>query len=404
MIGAAGATWKRVSIRDIAVVRSGTTPSRKPGLRHTDNGTVPWIRTGDLTNAEIFETEEHVNEAAMREYSLPRLNPGTVLVAMYGGFRQIGRTGITTTNSTINQAISAIEVDRAVVEPRFVLHSLNSRVASWRSLAASSRKDPNISRNDILNFELLLPPMEEQQRIVAAIDDWNRASLLLAQLIAAKRRRMHGLMHRLLTAKERFRQFLNQPWSHMSLDEIFVESRDDNSEANIRSVITVGKYAIRPQDEHFTRSVASSNLSNYWLIRKGDFVYDPMSAYYGAIGRYDLADTGIVSPAYRVIRIKTDINSDFLRFLLKSTPILNELRARSSQSNKSGKRRTLQRQAFRSITVHIPSRAEQNRIADVLTTVEREIAILERQRNLVEQQKRAVMHKLLTREVRLKNH
>lgn len=88
----------------------------------------------------------------------------TILVAMYGGFNQIGRTGMLSYPSTINQAISALPPIKTV-DPYFLITQLNSRVSEWKRLAASSRKDPNITKKDVADFRITYPSLSEQKII-----------------------------------------------------------------------------------------------------------------------------------------------------------------------------------------------------------------------------------------------
>src|SRR5690606_2278999 len=104
------------------------------------NGHIPWVKTTDLNNSIITETEEKVTERALEETSLRKYQKNTVLVAMYGGFNQIGRTGILGIEATINQALSAINVNQKEIHPFYLLHWLNANVHIWKSFAGSSRK------------------------------------------------------------------------------------------------------------------------------------------------------------------------------------------------------------------------------------------------------------------------
>jgi len=187
----------------------------------------------------------------------------------------------------------------------------------------------------------------------------------------------------------------------MNLGEIFKERQDRNQELGPDDVVTVGKYAIRKQSEHFTRSVASSDLSDYWTISPGDFVYDPMSAYYGAIGRYTGDSNGIVSPAYRVLRLRDGIVPDFMVYVLKSHRIRFLLETRSSQGNKEGKRRLLQRDEFAAIDVLLPSQEEQRELVEAVSYFEQDIRQTTALLSAVRQQKLGLMQKLLTGEWRL---
>ncbi|REG90708.1 restriction endonuclease subunit S [Algoriphagus antarcticus] len=122
--------WKLLKLKDIAKVTSGTTPLRSNSEYHK-NGSIYWVKTTDLNNSKIFETEEKITEKAFKETSLRKYPIGTVLVAMYGGFNQIGRTGILQIEATINQALSALTVDIEKVDPVFLINWLNGKVGDW---------------------------------------------------------------------------------------------------------------------------------------------------------------------------------------------------------------------------------------------------------------------------------
>jgi type I restriction enzyme S subunit len=191
-------------------------------------------------------------------------------------------------------------------------------------------------------------------------------------------------------------------WKTTTFGEVFTERQDRNVGLSSESVVTVGKYAIRKQSEHFTRSVASSDLSNYWSISPGDFVYDPMSAYYGALGQYTDESEGIVSPAYRVIRLHENVLPIFMVYVLKSHRVRFLLETRSSQGNKEGKRRLLQRDEFADIDFLLPPMEEQSRIAAILSMFEKDLADTKTLIEEIKRQKRGLMQKLLGGEWRVK--
>ena len=136
----------------------------------------------------------------------------TVLVAMYGGFNQIGRTGVLTMEAAINQAISGIILKPDIATPEYVIYWLNANVLKWRQFAASSRKDPNITRKDVCEFPIVLPPLLEQCRIAEVLGVWDESIDLLERLIGKTRSRKQGLMQQLLTGKKRFKEFEGSEW------------------------------------------------------------------------------------------------------------------------------------------------------------------------------------------------
>ena len=155
--------WEVKRLGEIAEISSGTTPLRSNN-KFYENGIIPWVKTTDLNNGILYETEEKISQMAIDKTSLKVLPKGTILVAMYGGFNQIGRTALLGVNATINQALSALKCKEA--SPSFVLAWLNCRVNDWKRFAASSRKDPNVTGTDVAKFPIILPPISEQNKIV----------------------------------------------------------------------------------------------------------------------------------------------------------------------------------------------------------------------------------------------
>ena len=161
--------WKPSKLEAIGQLSSGTTPARA-NPEFFDGGNIPWVKTKDLNNSLIDATEEHITARANA-----RINPpGSILIAMYGGYRQIGRTGLLKIPAATNQAISVLVVDQGATLPVFVLAWLNARVGDWKRIASSSRKDPNITGADVASFPIRLPSIPEQRRTaacLAALDD-----------------------------------------------------------------------------------------------------------------------------------------------------------------------------------------------------------------------------------------
>lgn len=161
--------WKLAKLGSVSKVQAGSTPLRAEKTYY-ENGSIPWVKTLDLNNGEISQTEEKITEVALAKTSCKVRPIDTVLVAMYGGFNQIGRTGILKLPAATNQAVSAVMVDRDILQPEYLLHLLNSRVEYWKKVAISSRKDPNITKVDIENFPVAIPPLEEQKEIIETIN------------------------------------------------------------------------------------------------------------------------------------------------------------------------------------------------------------------------------------------
>ena len=156
--------WKWVRVNDIGSWSSGATPSRSNPSYYT-NGTIPWIKTGELNDGVIVDAEEYITDTAFKESSV-RLNPiGSVLIAMYGA--TIGKVAILDIEATTNQACCAcipIEIDN-----KYLFYFLKNNKRNF--LAAShGGAQPNISKDIITKSLMPLPPVKEQKRIVERLD------------------------------------------------------------------------------------------------------------------------------------------------------------------------------------------------------------------------------------------
>ncbi len=160
--------WPVVRLGDIFKTKSGTTPLRD-NAAFFKGGHIPWVKTLDLRDGPLHKTEECVTDLALSETHLEKLPVGTVLVAMYGGLKQIGRTGVLEVEATSNQAMTAL-LPNEQVEPYFLNTVLISQRDYWKTVANSTRKDPNITKTDVLNFKLPLPDLPTQRAIVAEIE------------------------------------------------------------------------------------------------------------------------------------------------------------------------------------------------------------------------------------------
>lgn len=200
--------WDVSEIRDLSRTGSGTTPSRSQHERYFNNGRHHWVKTTDLNNSIISDTEEKVTAYALSETCLQVYPPDTVLVAMYGGFNQIGRTGILNISAAVNQALIAIVANKNQINPKLLISWLNYRVLEWKKVASSSRKDPNITSNDVKCFKVAYPnSLVEQESIARALSDVNELIVSLEKLIAKKRDIKTATMQQLLTGKKRLPGF-----------------------------------------------------------------------------------------------------------------------------------------------------------------------------------------------------
>lgn len=158
-------SWKWVKVGNVGSWSSGATPSRTNPAYY--GGIIPWLKTGDLNDGFIKEIPEFITDLALEKTSV-RLNPvGSVLMAMYGA--TIGKLGILDISATTNQACCAC-IPYEGIHNKYLFYYLMSMRRSYIGMAEGGAQ-PNISKEKIVNSLIPLPPLAEQKRIVAKIEE-----------------------------------------------------------------------------------------------------------------------------------------------------------------------------------------------------------------------------------------
>ncbi len=154
--------WEWCRMGSIGEWGAGATPAK--GNLDYYNGNIFWLRTGELNNDVVYDTEIKITEKALRECSL-RLNKiGDVMIAMYGA--TIGKVAIAGKEMTTNQACCACTP--IGVFNWFLFYFLMGSQLDFIKKGEGGAQ-PNISREKLIKHLMPVPPIEEQQRIVLKI-------------------------------------------------------------------------------------------------------------------------------------------------------------------------------------------------------------------------------------------
>lgn len=178
-----GATqgWQIAKISDFAKTTSGGTPSRANPEFYT--GKIPWIKSGDLNDGNVSEATEFITEEALKNSSAKLFPAGTLMIALYGA--TIGKLGLLTIDAATNQAVCGIFVPEGV-ETKYLFYFLLQHRPELIKQGAGGAQ-PNISQGIVRDVEVPLPPLPEQRRIVARIEElFSRLDAGVAALRHAK--------------------------------------------------------------------------------------------------------------------------------------------------------------------------------------------------------------------------
>ena len=160
--------FKVQSVSEFCIeTKSGSTPSRTTN-EYWENGTIPWVKSGEVHNSITLQTEEHITPLGLNESSTKLLPEDTVLMAMYGV--TAGEVGYLAIEATTNQAICGM-ICRSKDEAAYLYFSLIQSQDSISRLSNGGAQD-NLSKNFIDNIKMVVPPSEfiEKMNLAAIIE------------------------------------------------------------------------------------------------------------------------------------------------------------------------------------------------------------------------------------------
>lgn len=389
-------SWVKEKLRDNCDLSSGQTPLRS-NAAFFKKGNIPWVKTTDLNNSILVETEEKITDFALENTSL-RLNPvGTVFVAMYGGFNQIGRTGLLLIPATSNQALTAVNPNREIIEPRYLLAWLNAKINLWRRIAASSRKDPNITGRDVAGFPIAYPSLPEQQKIADFLTTIDTRLRQLREKAEHLRTYKKGVMQQLFSQQIRFKaedggDFVD--WEKVKLGDLTYKvgkKNKDNIQYPIYSINN--KEGFRPQGDQFDNLDSNErgyDISMYKIVKANTFAYNPARINVGSIGYSNHLNNVIISSLYVCFKTNNQLDDHYLLAYLDSYAF-NKAVLRNAEG---GVRSYLFYENFSIIKIPLPSLPEQQKIADFLTALDGRIQAVETQIEQTEVFKRGLLQQM----------
>lgn len=168
------------AVSSFAQVISGGTPNRDVA-EYWENGTIPWVKTTELKNDIIINTEEYITDKGLQDSSAKIVPPNTILIAMYGQGKTRGMTAYLSIEASTNQACACIlptkNMNQLYLWQYFILS-----YDKLRSMAKGGNQ-PNLNGNIIKNFPVLLPPVELQNQFAAFVEQTDKSKLAVKQVL-----------------------------------------------------------------------------------------------------------------------------------------------------------------------------------------------------------------------------
>ena len=391
--------WEYGFLDKFAVRCSGHTPSKS--YPEYWNGGVKWISLTDsyrLDKGYVFSTDKEISQKGINNSSAEVHPAETVVLSRDAG---IGKSGVMAEPMAVSQHFIAWKCDnKEKLNSWFLYNWLQLNKAEFERQAVGSTIK-TIGLPYFKKLKIALPPYPEQNKIAQILSTWDDSITTTEQLLANSRQQKKALMQQLLTGKKRLLSDTGErfsgEWSWFKLGQV----ADMNSGGTPKSSIdeyyggdipwvsiadmtSQGKYITSTERKLSYKGLENSSAR---LYPKNTVLY----AMYASIGECSIAKVELCSSqAILGIRAKAGLSFYFLYFYL--TSLKDEIKLQGQQ----GTQANLNAAMVKAFKIPVPSLEEQQKIAAVLTTADREIETMQLKLAALKQEKKALMQQLLT--------
>lgn len=202
-LGLLPASWEVVPLGALGRIGNGSTPLKSNAAFWT-NGTIPWLTSAKVYDVTITHADQFVTQESIEACHLPRVKPGSVLIAITGQGKTLGHAAVTTIETCVSQHIAYLQFADERANSHFIRLVLEDRYDELRAVAQGGGSTKGaLTCGFLKTFAVPLPPREEQDEIVAIL------TAIEARVANAQRRRaclvdlFGALINKLMTGEIR---------------------------------------------------------------------------------------------------------------------------------------------------------------------------------------------------------
>lgn len=404
-IGDLPATWATRRVKDVAKYVNGYPFAPE----HWSDHGVPIVRIQNLTSDEAM-----LNRTTIQVPPKNHIDSGDILIswpASLGAY--LWRFGHAYLNQHIFKCFPRENVTRT-----FFFWLANAFIDEMRNDAHGSTMH-HIQIGPFKNTVVPIPSIDEQHRIAGWLDVQTNRIDKRRELLGEKRELLRDLKKSIveettfrgIAASMEMRDsgidwlgHVPAHWTTMRLGSLFREAADSGIDGlpMLSVSLRTGISDKELDDEEMERKVSrSEDRTLYKRVKPGDLVYNQMRAWQGAFGAARIE--GLVSPAYVVARPGRAVVPRFVEYLLRAPAAMEEIRRRSRGITDF--RLRLYWDEFKNIRIALPPNSEQEEIATFLdrklSQIDRQIALIDQLDDLLQQQRKAIIHEAVTGKIDL---
>jgi type I restriction enzyme S subunit len=403
--------WKTYRVVDLFAVETGTTPSTKQ-KDYWENGAINWVTPSDMSRLDnrikIGNSERKISEKALKDCNLTLMPVGSIIISTRA---PVGYVAVLQENSTFNQGCKGLILRPGnEADTVFYYYYLLSRRQELQNLSGGSTFK-ELSKDRLESLKILFPPLSEQKRIAEVLSTVDQAIEKVGKAIEKTKRLQKGLMQELLTKDIGHKEFkdteirmIPKNWGVRKIEEISLDfvSGGTPSTSNKKywngdipwmTSAFITEREIKAGQRYITKEGLKNSATN--IVPKDNLVVATIVGIgKAAINRIDLA---ISQDLTGVIIDKKQAYPDFLYWALTNSE--TKLKSLAQGSTIKG----ILREGLGKIKLPLPPLPEQQKIAEILASVDKRLELLREKKESLQRTKKGLMNDLLTgkRRVRL---
>lgn len=343
-------------------VLAGATPTSGVAA-FWQQGTIPWMSSGEVNNGTITTTEKKITQAAYDSCSTKLLPSGTVVIALAGQGKTRGLVARTRIELCTNQSLAGVVVADSM-DSDFLYYFLQTQYRQLRELSSGDGTRGGLNLQMIRSYKVPVPPLNVQKEVARALNAFQDLGAKLGEELMQRRIQMAHYRERLMRldgvsgvrrAEIGSLATVVRGASPRPIQAFLTDAEDGVPWIKIGDVPSDGKY-ITTTGQMVTREGAAKSR----LVRPGDFLLSNSMSF----GRpYICQIEGAIHDGWLALAdLSSELMPDFLYHLLRSESIQSEFTRRAGSSTVSN----LNAEIVRSVTIPVPPLSEQKRVAETL--------------------------------------
>lgn len=386
---------KPVKLSEVATFSKGK------GVSKSDidpNGPLPCIRYGELYTVYGTVIDDPVSRTSVPAKDLILSKGGEVIVPASGETAKDIATAAVVKRPGVAMG-GDLNIIRSDHDGAYLASYLSGRKRMALAAMAQGNSVVHLYAAQLGSLDVHLPELQEERKVSKFLSNIDAKLAALREKADGLRQFKTGLMQRLFSQELRFTREDGSDfpdWDERELQEIGERSKVKNSGIKITRVLTnSATMGVIDQGDYFDKDIANAeNIGGYYVIRKGEFIYNPrisVSAPVGPINRNDLAD-GVMSPLYTVFRINLP-DTDFFAHYFASTMWHDYMKSVANYGARHD-RMAISIGDFLALPLPVPHADERAKIAGALSALDAKIDAMMGQITHMEAFKKGLLQKM----------